>query len=146
MGQKWISEERAAAAYKKLHEVAPWFGVAPEDWERVFYGEVRTGSWRTRAVQEGKRRVELLAETTSPERVSRRNHKQEQPVEVPPWDELKRQKSISQDRAAALLRRDARTIRNRFKERRLTKTANGRVACDDKLLTELRKQHGAHYR
>jgi hypothetical protein len=66
--------------------------------------------------------------------------------EVPPWDELKKRKSLTQREAGEYLGWSDRTIRTRVAERRLTKALSGRVACDDKLHIELSKRHGPSYR
>jgi len=58
---------------------------------------------------------------------------------------LKKLNSISQLEAAEYLDCTDRTIRSRIDDKRLDKSKKGRVICNDKLLTELRKQHGPSY-
>jgi hypothetical protein len=145
--QSYVSKELAVKAFTRMHEIVPWISVAPGDWERIFFGEVRTGPWRDRAIQVAKDSIELAAHTSATSAKSESpDAKRHRASEVPPWQELRKRKSISRLEAASFLGWAEKTIRNRFKDQRLSKTPNGRVACDDKLLIELRKEHGAHYR
>jgi hypothetical protein len=100
-----------------------------------------------RAVPEAKEGVEPLAATTlRPVKGKAQRVEGENAPAVPAWDDLKKRRSVSQRQAAQCLGWTDRTIRKLFTERRLTKAPSGRVVCDDKLLTELRKVHGSTYR
>jgi hypothetical protein len=147
-GPEFVSQERAVAAYRRLHEIAPWYSVSPDDWERIFFPELKAGAWRHRAIEAAKEQIELLTHTSgSSVKNKSLASAQQRSSTVPTWNELKNRKSISRTEAASFLGPCAeKTVRNRFRDRRLTKTSNGRVACDDKLLTELKKVHGPGYR
>ena len=146
--QKWIGEQQAVAAYKQLHEIAPWFDitvVTPEIWERLFYGEARSGSWRERAIELGKHKARLIAGTTVPERPRRRKVGPAE-LDPPPWSDLQKMKSIKRAEAAAYLRRSNRTIRDYIRQGKLNATKVGWVICNGKLLALLRRALGDAYR
>jgi hypothetical protein len=147
-GQKWIGEQHAIAAYQKLHEVAPWFDdriVTPEMWERVFYGEMRSGAWRERAIENGKSKAELITRTAVPE--NRRPGKVSHAIaDAPPWSELQKKKAIKRAEAAAYLRCSVRTIRDYIRRGKLDATELGWVICNGKLMGLLRRALGDAYR
>jgi len=146
--EDWINSATANAEYLRLHEIAPWFSAPPDVWERVFFPDVQSGSWKDRAIENGKQKVRLIAETQSP--APTRKPKQ-QDIDVPPWRDLQRQKSIKQADAASYLRVERRTVRQYVRNGTLgkipalNKTPNGRICCDGKLFELLRKDRGNTY-
>jgi hypothetical protein len=141
-----VFDARKAAAFKSVHD-GPWFRVPPDVWERSFFPEVRSGSWRNRAIEGAKQKIALLAHTTAPTETNvSREDRRERAGGIPTWDELKSKKSIFQWEAARFLDCTDKTIRNRIRDKRLNRAESGRVSCDDKLFVELRKKHGPAYR
>jgi hypothetical protein len=55
---EWFSLHRAVIEITRLHETAPWFGC--DDRESLFSSQAESGSWKTNAIQEAKRRIDLL--------------------------------------------------------------------------------------
>jgi hypothetical protein len=65
--QEWIEPASANAAFVTLHASGPWFDitvVTPDHWERIFEHGVRSGSWRQRAIEIAKNRVDVIAMST----------------------------------------------------------------------------------
>jgi len=132
-------------AYKTLHEVAPWFNVTPDIWERVFFEEVRSGSWRLRAIENGQRKSELNVRTNQPEQARTRKVTHAE-LDAPQWSVLQKHKAIKRPEAAEYLRRSDRTIRDYIRRGKLDATKLGWVVCNGKLLALLRRALGDTYR
>ena len=132
-------------AYRTLHEVAPWFSVTPDIWERVFIGEVHSGSWRLRAIEDGQRRAKLNVRTSQPKqaRTGKVTHAE---LDAPQWSVLQKHKAIKRPVAAAYLRLSDRTIRDYIRRGKLDATKRGWVVCNGKLLGLLQGTLSYSYR
>ena len=69
------------------------------------------------------------------------NFKQLAPQQVLTLETLKGLKSCTAGQAAALLQISPRSIRTLAAEERLTRSKNGRIVCDDKLVAEYNRRH-----